>query len=157
MGRGLKGVLKKGLGQMLFNTEGGVVNWFPGHMAAATRAIRQRLKIPLSSVNADLQPQLLNKRRVIALNKKDLANPNIMHKWVGYFDSCKQDCIFINSHSKNSVQKVSSLSSALLLNIQFLCDFYVGNGGFVDSELRTVGLLVEALVFGGLCEMHLCS
>ncbi|CAN1173361.1 Short integuments 2, mitochondrial [Linum perenne] len=119
MGRGLKVVQNKGLGQMLFNTVGGVVNWFPGHMAAATRAIRQRLKvsdlvievrdsrIPLSSVNADLQPQLLAKRRLIALNKKDLANPNIMHKWVGYFDSCKQDSIFINSHSKNSVQKVS--------------------------------------------------
>lgn len=87
----LKGFVKKGLGEMGFNAGGGVINWFPGHMAAATRAIRQRLKvadfvievrdarIPLSSANADLQPQLSGKRRVIALNKKDLANPNIMH------------------------------------------------------------------------------
>ncbi|KAJ7972205.1 mitochondrial GTPase 1-like [Quillaja saponaria] len=88
---GMKGLLKKGLGEMGFNAEGGVINWFPGHMAAATRAIRDRLKladlvievrdsrIPLSSANADLQPRLSNKRRVIALNKKDLANPNIMN------------------------------------------------------------------------------
>ncbi|KAF2308020.1 hypothetical protein GH714_034477 [Hevea brasiliensis] len=42
---GLKGLVKKGLGEMGFNAEGGVVNWFPGHMAAATRAIRTRLKL----------------------------------------------------------------------------------------------------------------
>ncbi|PHT37113.1 Short integuments 2, mitochondrial [Capsicum baccatum] len=84
---------KKGgwLGQMGLNKGGGNINWYPGHMAAATRAIRQRLKltdlvievrdarIPLSSTNEDLQPMLAGKRRVIALNKQDLANRNLMH------------------------------------------------------------------------------
>ncbi|WCJ33440.1 P-loop containing nucleoside triphosphate hydrolases superfamily protein [Euphorbia peplus] len=113
--------LKKGLGDMRFNAEGGVINWFPGHMAAATRAIRDRLKladlvievrdsrIPLSSANEDLQPHLNSKRRLIALNKKDLANPNIMHKWTNYFESCKQDSIPINAHSRSSVQKLLEL------------------------------------------------
>lgn len=36
-------------------------------------------QIPLSSAHPDLQPQLSAKRRVIALNKKDLANPNILN------------------------------------------------------------------------------
>ncbi|KAJ1430001.1 P-loop containing nucleoside triphosphate hydrolase [Sesbania bispinosa] len=89
---GLNGLLKKGLGEMGFNADGGAINWFPGHMAAATRAILHRLKlsdlvievrdarIPLSSANSHLQPNLSGKRRVVALNKKDLANPNIMHE-----------------------------------------------------------------------------
>lgn len=89
--RGISGVVKKALGEMEFTAGGGAINWFPGHMAAATRAIRDRLKladmvievrdsrIPLSSANQDLQPHLSSKRRIIALNKKDLANPNIMH------------------------------------------------------------------------------
>ncbi|GLT88190.1 hypothetical protein SLE2022_062250 [Rubroshorea leprosula] len=120
---GLKGVVKKGmeLGEMAFNKDGGVINWFPGHMAAATRAIRQRLKlsdlvievrdarIPLSSAHEELQSQLSAKRRVIALNKKDLANPNILNKWVGYFESCKQDCLPINAHSRSSVRKLLEL------------------------------------------------
>jgi len=42
---GLKNTVKKGLGEMGFNKGGGVINWFPGHMAAATRAIRDRLKL----------------------------------------------------------------------------------------------------------------
>ncbi|KAL7194408.1 hypothetical protein ACSBR1_034760 [Camellia fascicularis] len=121
MGGRVKKVVKKGLGEMGFNMGGGTINWFPGHMAAATRAIRDRLKlsdfvievrdarIPLSSANQDLQPLLSGKKRVIALNKKDLANPNIMHKWTGFFDSCKQDCLPINAHSRSSVQKLLDL------------------------------------------------
>ncbi|KAE9465930.1 hypothetical protein C3L33_02166, partial [Rhododendron williamsianum] len=113
----MKKIVKKGLlAEMGFTKGGGTINWFPGHMAAATRAIRDRLKvsdlvieIPLSSANEDLQPMLAGKRRVIALNKKDLANPNIMQKWIHYFDSCKQDCLSINAHSKGSVKKLLAL------------------------------------------------
>ncbi|KAL2535040.1 Short integuments 2 [Abeliophyllum distichum] len=119
----VKKIVKKAtiLGEMGFNKGGGNINWFPGHMAAATRAIRDRLKlsdlvievrdarIPLSSANEDLQPMLVGKRRVIALNKKDLANPNIMHRWIHYFDSCKHDCLSINAHSKSSVKKLLDL------------------------------------------------
>lgn len=35
----------KRVAEMGFNASGGIVNWFPGHMAAATRAIRDRLKL----------------------------------------------------------------------------------------------------------------
>ncbi|XP_009591807.1 short integuments 2, mitochondrial [Nicotiana tomentosiformis] len=113
--------MKGWLGEMGFNKSGGKINWFPGHMASAVRAIRHRLKlsdlvievrdarIPLSSANDNLQPMLSEKRRVIALNKKDLANPNIMHRWIRYFDSCKQECLPINAHSRSSVQKLLDL------------------------------------------------
>lgn len=42
---GVKKILKKALGEMSFATGGGNINWFPGHMAAATRAITSRLKL----------------------------------------------------------------------------------------------------------------
>ncbi|KAG6595673.1 Short integuments 2, mitochondrial, partial [Cucurbita argyrosperma subsp. sororia] len=119
--KGITGVVKKALGEMEFTAAGGAINWFPGHMAAATRAIRDRVKladmvievrdsrIPLSSANQDLQSHLSSKRRIIALNKKDLANPNIMHKWTHFFESCNQDCIPINAHSMSSVRKLLEL------------------------------------------------
>ncbi|MCL7033661.1 hypothetical protein MKW94_027582 [Papaver nudicaule] len=122
-------IVKKNLGEMGFNMGGGPVNWFPGHMASATRAIRDRLKladfvievrdarIPLSSVNGDLQAALSSKRRVIALNKKDLANPNIMHRWTGYFESLDQDCMTINAHSQNSVKKLLEFAELKLKEV----------------------------------------
>ncbi|KAL5204510.1 hypothetical protein ABZP36_009381 [Zizania latifolia] len=118
--RGLARAAKRA-GEMAFNAGGGAVNWFPGHMAAASRAIRDRLKladlvievrdarIPLSSANEDLQPVLAAKRRILALNKKDLANPNIMNMWLHHFESCKQDCISINAHSSSSVGQLLGL------------------------------------------------
>lgn len=42
---GVGKILKKCLGYMSFNTGGGNINWYPGHMAAATRAINSRLKL----------------------------------------------------------------------------------------------------------------
>jgi hypothetical protein len=42
--RGLSCAAKRA-GDMAFNAGGGAVNWFPGHMAAASRAIRDRLKL----------------------------------------------------------------------------------------------------------------
>lgn len=44
-GGGGGGAAKGWLGQMGFTKSGGSINWYPGHMAAATRAIRQRLKL----------------------------------------------------------------------------------------------------------------
>ncbi|TQE11770.1 hypothetical protein C1H46_002612 [Malus baccata] len=124
MGSRLKGLVKKGmmaLEEMGFNTGGGAINWFFDYMAAATCAIRDRLKfadfvievrnarIPLSSANQNLQPQLRAKRSLIVLNKKDLANPNIMQKWTQFFESSKQDCLPINAHKRSSVSKLLKL------------------------------------------------
>ncbi|GMH08160.1 hypothetical protein Nepgr_010000 [Nepenthes gracilis] len=125
----MKKVVKKGLVEMGFDMGGGLINWFPGHMAAASRAIRDRLKladlvvevrdsrVPLSSANEDLQRLLSGKRRVIALNKKDLANPNIMHKWMHYFESRQQDCLSINAHSQSSVRKLLDLVELKLMEV----------------------------------------
>ncbi|XP_044970520.1 uncharacterized protein LOC123430740 [Hordeum vulgare subsp. vulgare] len=63
-------------------------------------------RIPLSSANQDLQPVLAAKRHILALNMKDLANPNIMNMWLDHFQSCKQDCISLNAHRSNSNYQV---------------------------------------------------
>lgn len=108
------------LGEMSFNSSGGVINWFPGHMPATTQAIRERLKladlvvevrdarIPLSSANGDFQDVLSCKKRIIILNKRDLANPNIINKWTQHFDDHRQLCCFTNSHSKHDVGELLS-------------------------------------------------
>ncbi|MQL98194.1 hypothetical protein Taro_030893 [Colocasia esculenta] len=67
------------------------------------------MKIPLSSANVDLQSALSGKRRIIALNKKDLANPNIMRRWIQYFERSKQDSLSISAHSRSSVKELLTL------------------------------------------------
>mmetsp|Transcript_3986 Transcript_3986/g.25096 ORF Transcript_3986/g.25096 Transcript_3986/m.25096 type:complete len:300 (-) Transcript_3986:871-1770(-) len=68
------------------------VQWFPGHMAKATRAIQQRLKAvdavvevrdaraPWASGNATLNEMLRHKTRIVALHKAELADANHLHR-----------------------------------------------------------------------------
>ncbi|MGQ9532432.1 MAG: ribosome biogenesis GTPase YlqF [Desulfotomaculales bacterium] len=68
---------------------------YPGHMAAARRALREHLslvdvvlevldaRVPASSRNPDLARLLGNKDRVLVLNKEDLADPDLTAVWLG--------------------------------------------------------------------------
>ncbi|KAH9315928.1 hypothetical protein KI387_024555, partial [Taxus chinensis] len=61
--------------------------------------------IPLSSANADLQNVLSQKKRIVVLNKRDLANSNMIHKWTRHFDQHKLCTYFAHAHSKNNISK----------------------------------------------------
>ena len=61
------------------------INWYPGHMAKTKRQIKEDLKlidlvvelldarIPISSRNPDIEEITKGKKKIIVLNKSDLA------------------------------------------------------------------------------------
>lgn len=73
------------------------INWYPGHMAKARREIMEQLKnvdvvvelcdarAPRASRNPDLDAMIARKRRMLALNKADMADPAITRMWVDHF------------------------------------------------------------------------
>lgn len=75
-----------------------VVHWFPGHMAKATRMIKEYVKkvdvvielldarIPRSSANPVISEVVGQKPHIVVLNKADLANPQATKEWVAYFE-----------------------------------------------------------------------
>lgn len=94
------------------------INWFPGHMAKTRRQIEEDLKIidvvielldariPLSSRNPDIKRLTKNKKRIILLNKCDLANETTNSKWVSYF-SKEAPTILTDSNSGKGIDKVT--------------------------------------------------
>ena len=74
-----------------------VINWYPGHMAKAKRLIAQHVsqvdmiaelldaRIPLSSRNADFEELFASKKRMIVLNKADLADEKQTKLWEEYY------------------------------------------------------------------------
>lgn len=74
------------------------INWYPGHMAKTKKQIIEDLKlidiiveildsrIPISSKNPDVEQYSKNKKRIVVLNKSDLADDNITKEWVQYFE-----------------------------------------------------------------------
>lgn len=75
------------------------INWFPGHMAKAKRQMEEQLKlvdiiielrdarIPFASENPLLKELSKNKKRLIILNKADLADEIENKKFIDYFDN----------------------------------------------------------------------
>lgn len=73
------------------------INWYPGHMLKTKKQIIEDIKlidvvielldarIPESSKNPDIQKIIQNKKRIVILNKSDLAEENETKKWVKFY------------------------------------------------------------------------
>lgn len=95
-----------------------VINWYPGHMAKAKRLIEDDLKlidvvievidarIPISSRNPDLNKMVKNKKKIIILNKSDLADDIQTKKWKEYLTNKDTIAISMNSLNNNRVNEI---------------------------------------------------
>ena len=91
------------------------INWYPGHMAKTKKQIQEDLKlidvvieildarIPLSSQNPDIAEWTKNKKKIIILNKADLADEKQNEKWVEYYEKQGIVAILTDSNSGKGV------------------------------------------------------
>ena len=91
------------------------INWYPGHMAKTKKQILEDLKlvdivieiidarIPRSSRNPDIAEWIKNKKKIIILNKSDLAEESENHKWVSYFKNQKIPVVLTDSNTGNGI------------------------------------------------------
>ena len=102
------------------------INWFPGHMAKTLRQIEADLKlvdlvielldarIPISSQNPETKKIVGNKKRIVILNKADLADEKENIKWVNKFESQNIPAILCNSNTGEGIQKITSRIEKLM-------------------------------------------
>lgn len=96
------------------------IQWYPGHMAKATRLIKEDLKnvdivvklldsrAVIRSENNDFNKILNQKKFIRVYNKCDLADENETMKWQNYFKEKGEDVFFIDSMSKKGINEVLS-------------------------------------------------
>ena len=94
------------------------INWYPGHMAKTKKEISNSMqiidivieildaRIPLSSRNPDIQSITKNKKKIILLNKIDLANESMTQKWKDYFSKECDACMLTDSNSGKGINQV---------------------------------------------------
>ncbi len=73
------------------------IQWYPGHMTKTRRQMQEDLKqvdavcelldarIPISSRNPDIDSICGQKKRLVILNRMDLADPEAVKRWIQYF------------------------------------------------------------------------
>ena len=75
----------------------GEINWYPGHMAKTLRLLREQIRkadlvielcdarLPHSSRNPDLNRLIGGRKRLLLMNKADLADPDMSSRWLQEF------------------------------------------------------------------------
>ena len=93
------------------------INWYPGHMAKTKRQIIEDLnlvdivieiidaRIPIASRNPDIAQITKNKKKVIILNKCDLANEAQNKKWVTYFETQKIPAVLTDANNGKGIEE----------------------------------------------------
>ena len=75
----------------------GEINWYPGHMAKTRRLLSEQIsradliielcdaRLPYSSRNPDLDRMIGDRKRILLMNKADLADPGMSSRWLQFF------------------------------------------------------------------------
>ena len=105
------------------------INWFPGHMRKALNDTSDKLKlvdivyetcdarIPLSSRNPELDKIIGDKRRILILNKSDLADPADTQRWTEHFKSKGIPSVSLEAVDRKSITKLTDLTMELMKDI----------------------------------------
>lgn len=97
------------------------IQWYPGHMTKAKRAMQEDLKlidliieivdarIPYSSRNPDIDELGKNKARLILLNKSDLASETWNDAWAKWFQTQGFHVVKVNSKSGAGLKQINGV------------------------------------------------
>ena len=101
------------------------INWYPGHMKKTRELIRENLKMvdliievidarnPSTSRNPIIDELVGDKRRIIALNKSDLSDPQANERWSAYFQSLGSDVVPMNCMTGQGVPRLQKLLATI--------------------------------------------
>ncbi|MDA3851668.1 MAG: ribosome biogenesis GTPase YlqF [Spirochaetaceae bacterium] len=104
------------------------VQWFPGHMHRGRKQIRENLKrvdivleivdarAPLSSSNPLLKELTQQKKKILILNKMDLADPIYTKLWMETLKNENDDVIAVSAKNNNSMKQIPQLCEKLFCN-----------------------------------------
>ncbi|HZG61111.1 MAG TPA: ribosome biogenesis GTPase YlqF [Anoxybacillus sp.] len=102
------------------------IQWFPGHMAKAKREVQEKLKlidivfelvdarIPMSSRNPMIDEILVNKPRIMLLNKADMADEEITKQWIAFFQKQHIKALAIDSQAGTGVKQIVAAAKEML-------------------------------------------
>jgi ribosome biogenesis GTPase A len=103
-----------------------VIQWYPGHMAAAMREMERRsslidifievidARIAVAGSNSDLSQIVGRKPRLIVLTRDDLADPQITKAWLEYYPKQRFRAVSVNAREPASYTQASFILTQML-------------------------------------------
>ena len=125
------------------------INWYPGHMAKTRRQIEEDLKIvdivielldsriPISSRNPDIVEITKKKKKLIVLNKSDLANEKQNQLWVQHFEKLQIPAVLVDSNTGKGIEKcIKKIEEIMADNLK------------LQADKGRIGRKIRAMVIG---------
>lgn len=125
------------------------INWYPGHMAKTRRQIEADLKIidivielldariPISSQNPDIANITKGKKKIIVLNKCDLADEKQNQLWIKYFEKKGIPAVLTDSNSGKGIdQCIRKIESIMNVELQ------------AQADKGRIGRKIRAMILG---------
>ena len=93
------------------------INWYPGHMAKTRKQIQEDLKlvdivvelldarIPRTSQNPDIASITKGKKKLVVLNKCDLADEKENKEWIKFFENKGIPAVLTDSNSGKGIEE----------------------------------------------------
>ncbi|ELR97034.1 ribosome biogenesis GTPase YlqF [Gloeocapsa sp. PCC 73106] len=126
-----------------------VIQWYPGHIAKAERALKEQLKrvdlvlevrdarIPLASHHPQLRAWIGTKPRLLIINRLDMISQQMRQQWLNWFRHQGEEPYFTDAHEGIGIKAVTKAAQLV--------------GVTVNEKRRDRGLLprpVRAVVIG---------
>ncbi len=125
------------------------INWYPGHMAKTRRQIAEDLKlvdivielldarIPIASQNPDISKITSGKKKMIILNKCDLADEKQNKLWVEYYHKKGIKAVLTDSNSGKGVEAcIREIEKIMAQDLQ------------IQAEKGRIGRKIRAMILG---------
>lgn len=102
------------------------IQWYPGHMTKTRRMMEESIslvdivielvdaRIPYSSKNPDLDTLARQKKRILLLNKCDLADERATDRWQAYFEEQGFFVLRVNALKGSGMGQVTDAARALM-------------------------------------------
>lgn len=103
-----------------------IIQWYPGHMAKATRQLKEKLplvdivfelvdaRIPDASRNPVLKEITEDRLSILILMKADLADPQLTNKWIQYYKDQGIKAVTFNGKSDRDIPKIIDAAKSVL-------------------------------------------
>ena len=95
------------------------IQWYPGHMTKTRRMMEENIslvdivielldaRLPFSSKNPEIDNLARNKKRIVILNKVDLADEKKTKEWRAYFEDKGFKVIEVNSITGKGIKDIT--------------------------------------------------
>lgn len=125
------------------------INWYPGHMAKTRKQITEDLKlvdivielldsrIPISSQNPDIAKIIKGKKKIVVLNKCDLADDRQNKLWVKYFENKGIPAVLTDSNTGRGIDEcIRKIEGIMKVDLQ------------TQAEKGRIGRKIKAMILG---------